>query len=117
MKFFLDENLSPRHSETLRGKGFDAIGALEVGLAGATDERIRDFAVEQDRVLVTLDADFTDIRRFPLKDSPGVIRLKIHPATELEISIQLEQAISLLNEFTLKNKLAISHKGIVRIRG
>jgi hypothetical protein len=32
--------------------------------------------------LLTLDADFGNILRFPPAGTPGVIRLKIHPPTE-----------------------------------
>ena len=64
MKLFLDEHLSPQHASELRAEGHDAIAVLEVGLSGATDEKILRFAVENGRVLVTLDADFANVIRF-----------------------------------------------------
>src|SRR5205085_6894614 len=44
--------------------------------------RSRAFAVENGRVLVTLDADFANVIRFPPEQTLGVIRLKVHPVTE-----------------------------------
>jgi predicted nuclease of predicted toxin-antitoxin system len=61
VKLFLDENLSPLHASELRTEGHDAIAVLEVGLSGAPDERVMRFAVDNGRVLVTLDADFANV--------------------------------------------------------
>ncbi len=60
MKLFLDENISPLHARELRAKGYDALAVVEAGLSGASDEIILEFAVREDRILVTLDADFAN---------------------------------------------------------
>ena len=64
MKLFLDENLSPKHASELRTAGHDAVAVLEVGLSGAPDAQVLQFAVANGRVLVTLDADFANVVRF-----------------------------------------------------
>ena len=66
MKLVLDENLSPLHASELRSLGHDACGVVEVGLSGAPDERILSFAVDENRILVTLDADFAHVSGFHL---------------------------------------------------
>jgi len=48
------------------------------------------FAIESGRILLTLDADFGNILRFPTAGTPGVIRLKIHPPTEEAIREQIQ---------------------------
>ena len=45
MKLFLDENISPLHARELRTEGYDALGVVEAGLSGASDERVLEFAV------------------------------------------------------------------------
>ena len=55
MKFYLDENLSPVIAEALRGRGFDATSAHEVGMAGAPDQLQLAFASNEGRYLVTCD--------------------------------------------------------------
>ena len=55
----------------MRTEGHDAIAVLEVGLSGATDELVLRFAVENGRVLVTLDADFANVMRFPPEQTPA----------------------------------------------
>ena len=82
MKLLPDENLSPHQAATLREPGHDAIAVTEAGPSGEPDEKVRAFAIESGRILLTLDADFGNILRFPPAGTPGVIRLKIHPPTE-----------------------------------
>ena len=69
MKLLLDENLSPNQTMELRRAGFDAVSVYGVGLCGAADVDIRRFAIQADRVLVTLDADFGHIHRFSPRNS------------------------------------------------
>ena len=117
MKLLLDENLSPNQASVLQRAGFDAVSVYSIGLCGATDEDVRWFAIEADRVLITLDADFSHIHRFPVKDTPGgVIRLKIHPPTEAAINALLVARVSALNIHDLRGKLAIADEKKIRIR-
>jgi hypothetical protein len=44
---------------------------------GAADEQVLNFAIENGRVLVTLDADFASVIRFLPKQTPGAGRLKV----------------------------------------
>ena len=74
MKFLLDENLSPLHARTLRALGHDAVSVVELGLSGADDPVVRDVAIRQERILVTLDADFANVLMFPPSETPGVVR-------------------------------------------
>jgi len=68
VKLLLDENLSPQHAAMLRQQGHDAVAVIEAGLSGEPDDKVRAFAIESGRVLVTLDADFANILRFPPRE-------------------------------------------------
>jgi predicted nuclease of predicted toxin-antitoxin system len=116
VKLLLDENLSHQHAAILREQGYDAIAITEVGLSGEPDEKIRAFAIESGRVLVTLDADFANILRFPPTGTPGVIRLKIHPPTEKAIREQIQRTLRILKDIPLVDCLVVSHGGGIRIR-
>lgn len=116
MKLFLDENLSSQHSSYLRELGYDAVSVTEVGLSGQPDVKIREFAVANDRILVTLDADFADILRFPPAGTPGVIRLKIHAPTEEAIREQILKVLRVLKDTSIAGCLAVLHGNIIRIR-
>lgn len=85
MKLLFDENISPQHAARLRNMGYDAVATTELNLSGASDSAVRAAAIADERVLVTLDADFGNILRYPPIESPGVIWLRLHPPTETAI--------------------------------
>lgn len=116
MKLLLDENLSWHHAAALRDDGYDAVAVMETGLSGASDEKVRKHAIETGRIVVTLDADFANLLRFPPRGTPGVIRLRIHPATEGAVRKQLKRTIHALREVNLNGCLAVAHGHVIRIR-
>jgi predicted nuclease of predicted toxin-antitoxin system len=116
VKLFLDENLSPQHATELRTEGHDAVAVLEVGLSGAPDEQVLRFAVENGRVLVTLDADFANVMRFPPGQTLGVVRLKVHPATEDGIRQAIRRALLHLRNIDMVGRLAVVDEDKIRVR-
>lgn len=73
MRFFLDENLSPQLTQLFQERGHDAVCANDVGMGGERDAVIREYALQQDRILVTLDGDFADLTRYPVAGTPGTV--------------------------------------------
>jgi predicted nuclease of predicted toxin-antitoxin system len=116
VKLFLDENLSPQHAAELRAEGHDAVAVVDIGLSGAPDPEVLRFAVENGRILVTLDADFANVIRFPPEQALGVIRLKVHPATEERIRAAIRRAMLLLQNIELAGRLAVVDEDKIRIR-
>jgi len=53
VKFYLDEDISPRVAELLRKKGVNAVSAHEKDMRGASDEEQLQVAVNEKRVMVT----------------------------------------------------------------
>ena len=117
MKFFLDENISPRHAVRLRSLGYGAVAAFELGLSGASDTEIRSAAINDGRILVTLDGDFGNILRYPADTTPGVVWLRLHPPTEEAIIEALDRLIKRLRLEGLEGKLAVVDEDKIRIRG
>jgi predicted nuclease of predicted toxin-antitoxin system len=117
MRLFLDENLSAQLVARLNSLGHNAVCAYDAGLCGKSDKEIREFAIQQDRVLITLDADFADLMRYPVTGTPGVIWLKpVPPITLGNIERQLSTAIDLLQKRDLRGLLAIVGDGRIRTR-
>lgn len=77
LKLLLDENISPVVAQRLAEMGFDAVHVREVGLKGAKDPDILVYASRTGRFLVTLDADFADVRRYPVGTHRGILRLRL----------------------------------------
>jgi predicted nuclease of predicted toxin-antitoxin system len=62
MKFLIDEDLSPRVARYLcENFCFDAVAVRDRGLLGASDSEVLDYAIAEDRILVT--ANVRDFER------------------------------------------------------
>jgi predicted nuclease of predicted toxin-antitoxin system len=83
LKLYLDQMLRLEVAQALRSEGHDVIRASEIGQARADDYEILQKAITENRILIliTLDEHFGDWVILPLSKHPGIIRLKVHPAT------------------------------------
>ncbi|MGB8356093.1 MAG: DUF5615 family PIN-like protein [Chthoniobacteraceae bacterium] len=76
MKLLLDQG-TPRSAATiLRQAGFDTVHTGEIGLAEAEDSEIIRQAADQNRVVVTLDADFHTQLALTQASGPSVVRIR-----------------------------------------
>ena len=71
-RFKLDEDLPRRVEPALRDLGHDIESALSEKLGGADDPVLLAACVAEDRILVTLDLDFSDIRTYPPGSHRGI---------------------------------------------
>jgi predicted nuclease of predicted toxin-antitoxin system len=65
MKLFLDHCVSRRTVEHLRQLGHDILTSKELGQERAFDPDVLELATKTDRVMVTEDRGFGDVRRYP----------------------------------------------------
>jgi len=91
----------------LRDEGYDVMRASEVGQARADDYEILQKAIIENRILITLDEHFGDWVILPLSKHPGVIRLKINPATSKNIMQLLLPFLRLHSSEEFKDHLVI----------
>jgi predicted nuclease of predicted toxin-antitoxin system len=77
MRLLLDQGLPKSAAEILRRAGMDAIHTSEVGKATASEDEIIVQARSEDRIVVTLDADFHALMAVSNASSPSVIRIRI----------------------------------------
>jgi predicted nuclease of predicted toxin-antitoxin system len=73
MKLKLDENLSRHLKPTLVSLGHDVTTAGEEGLLSQPDRAVAKAASAEGRLLLTLDLEFADLRKYPPGSHPGVI--------------------------------------------
>lgn len=77
MRIKTDENLHPNVAAFLREHGHDAVTIWDQKLQGRPDPEIAEICRLENRLLITLDLDFSDIRAYPPEDYPGLIVLRL----------------------------------------
>jgi predicted nuclease of predicted toxin-antitoxin system len=73
MKLKLDENLSRHLKPELIELGHDVLTAADEDLLSRPDTEIARAASHEHRMLLTLDIEFADLRKYPPGSHPGVI--------------------------------------------
>lgn len=76
VRFLVDAQLPPALARKLSALGHDGIHVLDVGLLDAGDGRIWDYALAENRIIVTKDEDFA-IRASVARVSPTIVWLRI----------------------------------------
>ncbi len=117
MKFKTDENLPVEVVDLLRQAGHDALSVMDQQLAGHPDEDVAAACQAEQRALVTLDLDFSDIRSYPPEDYEGIIVLRPVLQTISSILRLTTRAVSLVDTESLAGRLWIVDEHQVRIRG
>jgi predicted nuclease of predicted toxin-antitoxin system len=74
-----------RVSVALSAEGHNVLRASKIGQDRADDKEILQKAIENNRILITLDEHFGDWVTFPLSRHPGVVRVKVNPSTSEKI--------------------------------
>jgi predicted nuclease of predicted toxin-antitoxin system len=73
VKLKLDENLSRYLKPVLTAGQHDVSTVADEGLLAQPDSVVASAARTEGRILMTLDLDFADVRRFPPGSHPGII--------------------------------------------
>jgi predicted nuclease of predicted toxin-antitoxin system len=95
MNLLLDQG-TPRSAATiLRRAGLDAVHTGEIGLSQAEDSEIINRASTEDRIVVTLDADFHTQLALTQASRPSVIRIRME-------GLRAEEFSKLLQNFLLQ---------------
>ncbi len=100
MKLLLDQGLPRSAASLLRASGINVVHTGEVGLASADDTTIIQVARQQERVVVTLDADFHALLALSGADKPSVVRIRIEglraePLAALLLALLAERSAEL----------------------
>ena len=87
------------------------------GLSRADDEQVLRYAIDEDYVLLTFNADFSDLRLIPVGTHSGIIRLRLHEQTARELHPILRRVIGQIESKDLNGKLVTVKSHSIRIRG
>ena len=116
MKIKLDENLHVGLAATFTAAGHDVDTVVDEVLSGADDPTVLAAATAEDRLVVTLDRGFGDVRAYPPGTHAGVLVLRLGdqalPAAQVAVAALL-RAIDL---DTLAGCIAVYRNGEIRVR-
>jgi predicted nuclease of predicted toxin-antitoxin system len=116
-RFLIDEDLPHLLAKLLRERGHPSDHVRDLNLRGSPDSRIFDTAQQKQAVLVTGDADFGNLLRFPLGTHFGIVVVQ-YPSVMRTRRLAGEIAITLsaLDDTAFKGSLIILEPGRLRIR-
>jgi len=109
MKLLLDQGLPRTAAELLRTAGVDALHVGEIGYATAGDATILQIAQDEQRVVVTLDADFHQLLALSGATAPSVIRIRIEGLRPAAI-------VSLLQAVLTQCQSDLAHGAVVTVQ-
>jgi predicted nuclease of predicted toxin-antitoxin system len=106
VKILLDAGVPWRTRELLTRLGHDAVHANDVRI-GADDAFLVDWAIKENRIIITLDADFHAILAERKAHTPSVVRLRIEILRHEEAALLIDR---ILDQFRaeLETGVAIS---------
>lgn len=117
MLFKIDENLPVEIVELLVQAGHDAKTVNDQLLQGSHDPALLDVCRSEQRVLITLDLDFSDIRTYPPQENAGIVVLRVSSQAKPHIIQVVRHITPLFDREPLKHHLWIVEETRIRIRG
>ena len=116
LKFKVDENLPVEVGELLRAAGHDAVSVVDQGLRGWIDPGIAAICQAEERIIVSLDVDFANVRTYAPHDFPGILVLRLKRQDTPGVLLALKRAVRLLRFEPIEGRLWIVEEDRVRIR-
>ena len=116
MKFKLNENFGRRTLHLFQTAGHNVKTTSNENMQGRADRRLFEVSCTEQRCLVTLDPDFSDVTRIPPEKSGGiaVIRIPRNPTLAmLEQSIRL--FLQMLAKMSVEKNLWIVEAARIRV--
>ena len=112
----LDENLGRAHVELLRQVGYDADRVHDQGFSGMADEMLWERVCADGRLFVTLDLDFSDVRRYQPGTHPGILLIRARNSSATAVANVLARVVAERSLETLRGCLTVADQSFTRIR-
>ena len=117
MRLKLDENLSPSLAAIFISAGHDAHSISEQALNGQPDARVIDVCRREQRALVTLDLDFSNILNYPPAGFSGIVVLRLANQAHPLVEAAIRRVVALLAQEAVSGALWIVEEHRIRIHG
>ena len=116
MKIKLDENLPVKIKAGLAVFGHDVHTTYEENLSGSKDSQIWAAAQNEQRLLITQDLDFADVRQFIPGTHYGILLVRLHFPSRTNLTNRILQLFSTENVTTWAGCFVVATERKVRVR-
>lgn len=116
MQFKTDENLPTEVAELLTVAGYDTKTVNDQGLQGIKDNILVAKCTEENRILITLDTDFSNIKAYPPEEFHGIIVLRVSSYSKKHILSVIQRAMKSFRKEPIERNLRIIEETRIRIR-
>ena len=116
IKLKLDENLSVHLKGILSRMGYNVRTAGEEELLGRPDIEIAAAARKEERVLLTLDLEFGDLRKHPPSNHPGIVLFRPRSLGPLTVNRFIEGFLKSANLEDFPGCIIVVDPSKVRVR-
>ena len=115
MRIKLDENFGVTVKNLFAKNGFDIMTVRDENLQGIFDGKLFEICKNEHRILITMDLDFSDIKRFNYKESSGIVIIRPPKGTKYNVILEMiKQLINYIKSDGLNNDLLIVEYGRLR---
>ncbi len=112
----LDENLGTSHVALLLRHGYLADRVHDEGLSGAADSEVWQQVQAERRFFITLDLDFSDVRRFLPGSHAGLLLLRPHSNSRAAVELVLARVLREYRLEDLAGSLVVADDARTRLR-
>ena len=116
MKFKIDETLPDECVPILREAGFEADTVDDENLAGSEDLMLFQQCQKEERILITLDPDFSSVKLFPPATHHGIVIFRTKEQDKFSLLALLRRMVLVLGVRSPYRQLWIVEKGRIRFR-
>jgi len=116
IKMLLDQGLPRTAASLLRERGWDVQHVSERGMSRAEDVAIIALAREEQRIVVTLDADFHALLAMSGATGPSVLRIRMEGQKADQVASLVERVLALASDELNQGAMITLADGKVRIK-
>lgn len=116
IKMLLDQGLPRSAAGLLRGRGWDVQHVSELGMSRAEDATIITLARLEQRMVVTLDADFHALLAVSGAAGPSVLRIRMEGLKADQVASLIERVLALASDELKQGAMITLADGKVRIK-
>jgi predicted nuclease of predicted toxin-antitoxin system len=116
LRFKIDENLPEELAQMLHDAGWDASSIVQQQLGGVSDSIVSNVCDAEDRVLVTFDRGFSNIRAYSPAEHAGMVVFRLKRQDKTHVLQVASRLIDALRRRSPRGELWIIHENRIRIR-